>query len=93
MPFQLRNAAQMFQCFMDQVLCGLDFYYTYIDDILIASKTTRRPQDTFTLCFEYFVTCGILINPVKCVLGVSQLHFLGHHIDSKGATSISSMDY
>ena len=27
MPFGLRNAAQMFQCFMDQVLRGLPFVY------------------------------------------------------------------
>jgi len=39
MPFRLRNAAQTFQRFMDQVLRGLDFCYAYIDDILITSPT------------------------------------------------------
>ena len=39
MPFGLRNAAQTFQHFMDQVLRGLDFCYVYIDDVLIASHT------------------------------------------------------
>ena len=32
MPFGLHNTAQTFQHFMDQVLCGLDFCYVYIDD-------------------------------------------------------------
>ena len=39
MPFGLRNAAQTFQRFIDQTLCGLQFCYAYIDDLLIASHT------------------------------------------------------
>ena len=39
MPFGLRNAAQTFQRFMDQVLRGFSFAYGYIDDVLVASKT------------------------------------------------------
>ncbi len=38
MPFGLRNAAQMFQFFMDEVLRGLYFCYDYLDDLLIASS-------------------------------------------------------
>ena len=38
MTFELRNAAQIFQKFMNRVIAGLDFYFTYIDDILIASQ-------------------------------------------------------
>jgi len=30
MPFRLHNAVQTFQCFMNEVLCGLNFVYTYI---------------------------------------------------------------
>ena len=37
-PFGLRNAAQTFQQFMEQVLRGLPFAYSYIDDALIASN-------------------------------------------------------
>ena len=40
MPFGLRNAAQTFQRFINQVLHGLDFCYAYIDDLLIASSST-----------------------------------------------------
>ena len=42
MPFGLRNAAQTFQRFMNQVLQGLDFAYTYIDDVLIASSSLEE---------------------------------------------------
>ncbi len=35
MPFGLRNAAQTFQRFIDEVFQGLEFVFTYIDDILV----------------------------------------------------------
>jgi hypothetical protein len=38
-PFGLRNAAQTFQRFMNELFQGLDFVYVYIDDILVASHT------------------------------------------------------
>lgn len=38
MSFGLRNAAQTFQRFLDEVLRDLDCCYSYIDDILIYSK-------------------------------------------------------
>ena len=88
MPFGLRNAAQTFQRFMDQVLRGLDFCYTYIDDVLIASETPADHKVHLRLVFERFVSYGILINPAKCVLGVNQLRFLGHHVNNKGVTPL-----
>ena len=36
MPFGLRNAAQTFQRFIDEVLRDLHFSYAYIDDVLMA---------------------------------------------------------
>lgn len=49
MPFGLRNTAQMFQCFMDQVIRGVPFCYVYIDDILIASVTLMSISNTSIL--------------------------------------------
>ena len=81
MPFGLRNATQTFHCFMDQVLRGLDFCYVYIDDVLIGSRTVEEHKVHLHLVLQCFVLCGILINPAKCVLGATELRFLGHHIN------------
>ena len=51
-PFGLRNAAQGFQQFMDQVLYGLSFAYAYIDDILIASPSLEHLSKTSKLFFN-----------------------------------------
>ena len=40
--FGLRNAAQTFQRFLDQVLRGIPSAYAYIDDVLIASRTPEQ---------------------------------------------------
>ena len=84
MPFGLRNAAQTFQRFIDQVLRGLHFVYAYIDDLLIASSSPREHQHHLRLIFKRLSDHGIIINPTKCEFGVTSLHFLGHKIDSAG---------
>lgn len=38
MPFGLRNAAQIFQRFINEVFSGLNFVFVYLDDVLVASK-------------------------------------------------------
>jgi hypothetical protein len=39
MSFGLRDAAQTFLRFMDDVLRGLDFCFAYLDDILVSSRS------------------------------------------------------
>lgn len=52
MPFGLRNAAQTFQRFMDQVLRGLEFYYVYIDDLLVASDSPEQHKEHLHIVLE-----------------------------------------
>lgn len=62
MPFGLKNAAQTFQRFMDEVLRGLDFCYDYIDDLLIASRGPTEHLAHLQLVFERLSQHGIVIN-------------------------------
>ena len=84
MPFGLRNAAQTFQRFMDQVLHGIPSVYVYIDDVLIASPTPEQHLKDLSAVFTRLAAHGILINPNKCLFGAHSLHFLGHTIDRHG---------
>ena len=77
MPIGLRNAAQTFQRFIDQVLQGLDHTYAYIDDVLIASPTLESHCQHLhsVLRFQQY---GITINHDKCQFRVPELNiFLG----------------
>ena len=84
MPLGLKNAAQTFQRFIDQVLRGLHFSYAYIDDVLIASSSPEEHAQHLRAVLERFQQYGVIINPAKCELGVETLQFLGHQVDSKG---------
>ena len=84
MPFGLRNAAQTFQRFIDQVLQGLHFSYAYIDDLLIASHSSEEHKEHLRQVLERLQFHGLHINPAKCVFGASELEFLGHHVSSQG---------
>ncbi|KRZ60247.1 Retrovirus-related Pol polyprotein from transposon opus [Trichinella nativa] len=44
MPFGLRNAAQTFQRFMDEVTRGLRFCFFYLDDVLVASRSKEEHE-------------------------------------------------
>lgn len=83
MPFGLQNAAQTFQCFVDQVLRGLHFCYIYIDDLLIASSSPDEYEQHLRLVLQRLSEHKILINSSKCVFGVESLEFLGHHVSNQ----------
>ena len=90
MPFGLRNAAQSFQRFMDQVLRDLPFAYTYIDDVLVASSSPEEHKQHLRAVLGRFSEHGIVINPSKCEFGVPQLTFLGHTVDQHGIRPLPS---
>ena len=98
MPFGLRNAAQTFQRFMDQVLRGLPFCFVYLDDLLIASPDMDTHLQHLRQVFQLLSDNGILINAQKSEFAVPSLDFLGHRVSAIGITPLSSnvqaiMDY
>ena len=84
MPFGLRNAVQTFQHFIDQVLGGLPFTYSYIDHLLITSSSDVEHKHQLHAVFQHLDEYGTVINPLKYVFGVKELTFLGHHVSSSG---------
>eukprot|EP00795_Rhopilema_esculentum_P017777 gene17777-biopygen6616 len=88
MPFGLRNAAQTFQRFIDEVLRGLDFVYAHIDDLLIASSSESEHLQHLELLFTRLSEYGVVLNPSKCIFGSTSLDFLGHHISPEGISPL-----
>ena len=84
MPFGLRNAAQTFQRFINDVTRGLPFVYAYLYDLLIASPSAVEHQVYLRTLFYRLTTYGVVINMSKCQFGLSSLTFLGHVVDEHG---------
>lgn len=90
MTFGLRNAAQTFQRYIDDVLRGLDFTFAYIDDILVASIDEEQHEKDLRVVFDRLRKGNLSINADKCKLGQSELEFLGHTITSEGLRPLKS---
>lgn len=84
MSFGLRNAAQSFQRFIDEVLRGLDFCFSYIDDILVASVSEEEHIKHLQIIFERLREYSLVLNPKKCVFGQPEVKFLGYMISKEG---------
>ena len=84
MPFGLRNAGQTFQRMMDQVLQGLDFCFCYLDDVLVASATPEEHVQHLEQTLQRLEQHGLVLNGEKCVLGVSEVEYLGHVVSASG---------
>ncbi|CAI2729547.1 unnamed protein product [Schistosoma spindalis] len=84
MPFGLRNAAQIFQRFIDSIVRDLDFVHVSIDDLLIASSNVDEHYQHLKLLFQRLSDNGIVVNTEKCELGKSEIIFLGHIIRQEG---------
>lgn len=84
MTFGLRNAAQTFQRFMDEVLQGMENVYSYLDDILVFSRTEKEHLEHLKQLFERLTKYGILINTSKSIFGVPEVTFLGYCVSTEG---------
>ncbi|KAK4472135.1 hypothetical protein MN116_000433 [Schistosoma mekongi] len=84
MPFGLRNAAQTFQRFIDDVFRGLDYVHAYVDDCLIASPDEVTHMKHLDTVFSRLQQYGVTINIQKCQIGTTSLDFLGHTIGANG---------
>jgi hypothetical protein len=62
MPFGLRNAAQTFQRFMNQVKRGLDLVFVCLDDVFIASRSPEEYLTYLKLLFQRVKDFGLNLN-------------------------------
>jgi len=85
----LRNAAQTFQRFIDDVLKDLEFCYAYIDDILVTLSSLKEHYKHFKILLRRLEKYGVVINPAKCVFGQKEVKFLGYLVSKEVIRSIS----
>jgi hypothetical protein len=85
MSFGLRNAAQTFQCFMDDILRELGFCFAYLDDILVFSRSPEEHEQHLRALFTQLQRYGIIINPAKCAFRAPEVAFLGYKVSAKGS--------
>lgn len=84
MPFGLRNAAQTFQRFINEVTRDLTFVFVYIDDILVSSNHYQEHLHHLKILFARLAKYGISINVSKSEFAKNEIDFLGYLVSSQG---------
>ena len=79
-PFGLAQAPAYFQLLMNQVLEGLPFAMTYLDDIIIFSNSEEEHLLHLEEVFHWLRKAGLKMKQSKCDFFKSQIHCLGHLI-------------
>ena len=87
MPFGLSGAPGSFQRLMDKICRELPFVTTYLDDVLIHSRTMEEHKEHLQMLFGCLSTSGLTLRSSKCHVGLSQVKYLGHMFSAKGMES------
>lgn len=89
MPFGLKNVAQTFQRFINEVTHGLDFCYAYIDDILAALTSKQEHKKHLEILFGRLEQYGIQLNADKCKFEKEKVTFLEYEVSGEGTKPLS----
>ena len=86
MPFGLTNAPATFQRLIDKLFNKKDwpFVFTYLDDILIASKSMEEHFDPIAAVLTKISEVGLRLRPGKCCFARTEIEYLGHTLTSAG---------
>ncbi|XP_070188629.1 uncharacterized protein [Littorina saxatilis] len=82
MPFGLQNAVAVFSRMMRKLLKPLNRndVYNFMDDILVATQDWKTHLQALCAVFHRLEEAGLTARPTKCVIGFSELDYLGHHV-------------
>ena len=86
-PFGLKGAPAYFQQLISTIVLAGLIYLTcelYIDDIVVHAQTEDELLHNLREIFSRFRHYNLKLSPKKCVLGVSQIEYVGHTLSSAG---------
>jgi len=87
LPMGLTGAGSHFQnCLAVEVLKDLLYkcIELYLDDGIVPAENDDQFIENLRLVFHRFLEHNITLNPSKCVLGLSQVEYVGHTINCDG---------
>ena len=61
-----------------------------LDDVIVYGSTIAEHDERLHAVLERFVKHGVLLKPVKCFLGQTEIEFNGHMISGQGIKPLAS---
>lgn len=82
--FGINCAPEIFQKVMEKLLAGCEGCLNYIDDIIVFGNTKQQHSERLCKVLERLKLFDVTLNNKKCIFGVSEIKFLGHHLSVSG---------
>lgn len=82
--FGINCAPEIFQKIMERVLAGCEGCLNYIDDIIVFGSTKEQHDKRVRKVQDRLTASNVTLNKQKCVIGVKEIEFLGHHLSPEG---------
>ena len=87
-PFGLAQAPAYFQRLVNEVLSGLTFAFSYLDDILVYSPDMETHLEHLRKLFMKLREVDLKLKEVKCNFLKKHIQYLGHIVLRKGITTM-----
>ena len=84
MPFSLTGAPASFQRLMNRICRDLPFATSYLDDVLIHSRSVSEHLQHLQTFLTRLSNAGLTLRGEKCYIGLSKVKYLGHLFSAKG---------
>lgn len=85
LPMGVAGSPDIFQHKMSSLMAGLDFVRTYLDDVLIVSKTDFSEHlNNLGQALERISKVGLKINAQKSFFGRGEIEYLGYWVTREG---------
>jgi hypothetical protein len=83
-PQGLMGAPAIFSTLMDVLLGDAKNLLTYIDDVLVHSRTHKEHLKHLSAAINKIGATNLRLNPKKCVFGLDSVEYLGHTLSGDG---------
>ena len=92
-PFGLAQAPAYFQELMTGILKDFNFAITYLDDIIIFSKTPQEHLSHIRKVFEKLKSANLSMKNSTCNFFSKEIQYLGHILSATGITPLPCKTY
>ena len=89
-PFRLAQAPAYFQELMTGILKDFPFAITYLDDIIIFSKTPQEHLSHIHMVFKKLKSANLSMKKSKCSFFSKEIQYLGHIFSTTGIQTLPS---
>ena len=90
LPFGLSSAPSAFQKIITDILTGCEGARNLLDDLIICGSTLPEHDQRLRAVLHALTKHNVKLNADKCIFGVTELDFVGHHISGDGITPLQS---